>query len=199
MHASERSFRSLFWALALTGLALDLGTKYAAFSLLEPGPAGRIEVVPKMFSLFRQVQLNQGALFGVGNTPETGQIANIIFAVVSGVAVAAIGWWSFRPTVARDRLLSMSLGLILGGAAGNLYDRVLLGGVRDFLWVYYERGPEDYPFNWPVFNIADACLVIGAILLMLQAFLNKPEKRAAPQTSTAATLPGSPQVSSSGS
>jgi signal peptidase II len=189
MSPSGRSFRSLFWVLALTGLALDLAGKYAAFSLMEPGRAGQIEIVPKCFSLLRQEHLNHGALFGIGNTPETGRIANLIFASVSGLAVVAIGWWSFRPSVSGDRLLSMALGLVLGGAAGNLYDRVVLGGVRDFLWAYYERGPDDFPFNWPVFNIADACLVIGALLLLLQAFVHKAEKRESPQAQAAATAP----------
>jgi signal peptidase II len=181
MSTSGRSFRALFWALALTGLALDLGTKYAAFSLMEPGEAGRIEVIPKFFSILRQERLNQGALFGFGNTPETGWTANLLFASVSGLAVIVIGVWSFRPSVSGDRLLSMALGLILGGAAGNLYDRLLLGGVRDFLWVYYERGPGDLAFNWPVFNIADACLVVGALLLLLQAFFHKSPKAAPAQ------------------
>jgi signal peptidase II len=198
MSATARSFRSWFWTLAVTALVLDLGTKYAAFSLMEPGEPGKVDVIPRVFSLFRQTHLNQGALFGFGNTPETGKIANILFAVVSGAAVVAIGSWSFRASVTHDRLLSMALGLILGGAAGNCFDRIALGGVRDFLWAYYERGPGDYPFNWPVFNLADAWLVIGAGLLLLQAFCVKPQKRDAPQTQTASNAAAPPQVTSSG-
>jgi len=56
----------------------------------------------------------------------------------------------------------MALGLILAGTLGNLYDRVVFGGVRDFLFFYY--------INWPVFNVADCCLVCGAFLLLIQAF-----------------------------
>ena len=62
--------------------------------------------------------------------------------------------------------------LILGGTLGNLYDRVVFHGVRDFLhW--------SYAFDWPVFNIADCCLVSGAFLLLFQAFFAKHEQAAA--------------------
>jgi lipoprotein signal peptidase len=59
--------------------------------------------------------------------------------------------------------LCAALGLILAGTLGNLYDRLVFNGVRDFLhW--------DYFYDWPVFNVADCCLVCGAGLLLLQAF-----------------------------
>jgi lipoprotein signal peptidase len=64
-----------------------------------------------------------------------------------------------------DRLLFVALGLILGGTLGNLYDRIVFGGVRDFLCFYW--------FEFPVFNVADSCLVVGASLLLLQAFFAK--------------------------
>ena len=61
----------------------------------------------------------------------------------------------------------IALGLILGGTLGNFYDRVVFNGVRDFLhW--------NYLFDWPVFNLADSCLVCGACLLLLQAFGKQP-------------------------
>ena len=65
-------------------------------------------------------------------------------------------------------MLCSALGLILGGTLGNLYDRLVFNGVRDFLhW--------DYLFDWPVFNVADCCLVCGASLLLLQAFASSPQ------------------------
>ena len=105
--------------------------------------------------------MNQGALFGLGREHAT--FANWTFAVVSLLAAAAIVYWSFRPSAARDLWVCMALGLILAGTLGNLYDRVVFNGVRDFLhW--------NYLFDWPVFNVADSCLVCGAGLLLLQAF-----------------------------
>ena len=66
-----------------------------------------------------------------------------------------------------------ALGLILAGTLGNLYDRVVFNGVRDFLhW--------NYLFDWPVFNVADCCLVCGACLLLLQAFGRQPATKAQP-------------------
>ena len=69
--------------------------------------------------------------------------------------------------MAGDLWVCIALGLILGGTLGNLYDRVVFNGVRDFLhW--------NYLFDWPVFNLADSCLVCGACLLLLQAFGKQP-------------------------
>ena len=60
-----------------------------------------------------------------------------------------------------EKWLMAALGLILGGTVGNLYDRLVFNGVRDFLYFYY--------IEWPVFNFADCCLVVGAGLLLVQA------------------------------
>jgi lipoprotein signal peptidase len=111
--------------------------------------------------------VNHGALFGhdFRFSPET---SNTLFAVVSLLAAAAIVYWSTRPATRADRALCIALGLILAGTLGNFYDRVVFGGVRDFLhW---------YKFvNWPVFNIADCCLVCGAGLLLVHALFTSEE------------------------
>ena len=89
----------------------------------------------------------------------------------------------FPSGAARDLWVCMALGLILAGTLGNLYDRVVFNGVRDFLhW--------NYLFDWPVFNVADSCLVCGAGLLLLQAFgrqaaAKKDETEAVPAAATA--------------
>ena len=111
--------------------------------------------------------VNEGALFGLGK--EYKHLANGIFAAISVLAALAIIFWSTRPTTARDRALCASLGLILAGTLGNLYDRLIFNGVRDFLYFRLMDG-EKIVFNWPVFNFADCCLVFGAGLLLLQAF-----------------------------
>lgn len=107
--------------------------------------------------------VNRGALFGWGGGRTDGQDLNVWFAVVSFLAAVGITYWSTRPAARSDRLLCASLGLILAGTLGNLYDRIVFSGVRDFLhWYRY--------FDWPVFNIADCCLVCGAGLLLAHAF-----------------------------
>jgi lipoprotein signal peptidase len=172
-----------FWLLALAGLGLDLATKELVFTRFASGED--LHVIRGCFTIHRQEGLNRGALFGLANSPETGAIANRVFAAISGLAILGIVCWSLRSAFASDRWLCLALGCILGGAAGNFYDRVVHGGVRDFLWVYYERGPGDMPFNWPVFNLADAWLVIGAGLLLFQAFfLPHGEKLVASGSST---------------
>jgi lipoprotein signal peptidase len=188
---AERSYRWLFWGLVVLGLALDQGSKYGIFAALydealqDRDRQARVEVIPGAFSLTASFtldrddgtgllgplrtwggaylpQVNRGALFGVGSRHEDGGDSNFLFLLVSLGAAVAITAWSARRTACRDFLLSVSLGLILAGTLGNLYDRVVFDGVRDFLWWYKW-------FNWPVFNVADCCLVCGAGLLLWQA------------------------------
>ncbi len=108
-------------------------------------------------------RVNHGALFGLGGDHE--HRANSVFAGVSLVAAVAILAWGLRKANATDRWLCISLGLILGGTLGNLFDRVVFGGVRDFLYFYI--------IEWPVFNIADCGLVVGATMLLVQALFAK--------------------------
>ena len=109
--------------------------------------------------------VNQGALFGF--LRDHGPLANYLFAAISIVAAAAIVFWATRRSAARDWSLSAALGLILAGTLGNLYDRLIFLGVRDFLHLHYRQ------FDWPVFNIADTCLVCGAFLLLIQALFTR--------------------------
>jgi lipoprotein signal peptidase len=186
----ERSYRLLLWGLALFGFAADQVSKYEVFSWLQGVENNRYSLFRTAdgegFHLFAQFQagdegvpipyVNQGALFGLLQNHK--ELANAGFAVVSVLAVAAIVWWSAQKTTARDRWLCATLGLILAGTVGNLYDRLVFNGVRDFLhW--------NYLFDWPIFNVADSCLVTGAGLLLLQAFgsASARETPKAPETS----------------
>jgi lipoprotein signal peptidase len=189
---TERSHRALFWVLALSGAVLDQTSKYGVFRwLYNGGQGGQYEVVPGVFEVLTQFtgvaetgtgllaslrslgggdilpKVNHGALFGF--LADHVHLANGLFAAISLVAAVAITAWATRPSTARDRGLMIALGLILAGTLGNLYDRVVFNGVRDFLHLHYHDA-----FDWPVFNVADCCLVCGAILLLLQAFLGKP-------------------------
>jgi lipoprotein signal peptidase len=186
---AERSYLVVLWSLALFGTALDQGTKYGVFKWLYDGQPGHrdFQVVPGVFELLSQYtnqheagdgmlttlrtlsadrlpKVNQGALFGFGN--DYGNLANAIFALISIGAAVAIVAWSWRRSTARDVWLCAALGLILAGTLGNLYDRVVFHGVRDFFHFYW--------FEWPVFNVADCCLVVGAFLLLAQAFWSRP-------------------------
>jgi lipoprotein signal peptidase len=179
-----RTYRTIFWTLAVAGFLLDQATKYEVFRwLYNPRNEGKYQVVPGVFELLSQFtgereaasgalaslrtwggdvlpSVNHGALFGLGR--EHLALANGLFAGVSILAALAIAYWGSRRITAHDSILSLALGLILGGTLGNLYDRLVFGGVRDFLHFYW--------FQWPVFNVADCCLVCGAGLLLIQAF-----------------------------
>lgn len=188
MKPITRSYCWLLWTLALVGTTVDQVSKYQVFRRLFDGPnhEGKYEIIPGVFQLLVQFtdakddsgtllsrlrtlsgdylpRVNQGALFGLGGGYE--HLANRLFALISVLAAVAIIYWSARKTTSRDLSLCASLGLILAGTLGNLYDRVIFGGVRDFLHFYW--------FEWPVFNVADCCLVCGACLLLTQAFLSR--------------------------
>ena len=185
-----RTYRWLLLALAVSGFVIDQASKYGMFYALYDGtPQGNREVVPGWFRFtaefdrlaepgtgpIRALQLlsapvmprvNHGALFGIGGEHKFG--ANAAFALVSALAAVGILVWGLRGAPARDRVLSFALGLILGGTLGNLYDRVVFNGVRDFLYFY--------KIEWPVFNSADCTLVAGAGVLLLHAFVTPSAK-----------------------
>jgi lipoprotein signal peptidase len=154
------------WIAAICAFAVDQTTKYVMFRQLALHES--TEIIPNLL-LFTHNQLNQGALFGLAR--DHGELANYAFAFLSVGAILGIAWWSRRRDVRGDRFLLLALGLILGGAAGNLYDRLVFVGVRDFIWVHRRFEWWDYTFNFAVFNVADSCLVVGACLLFLHTLV----------------------------
>lgn len=195
-----RSYHWLFFGLAATGLLADLASKYGVNAWLDQDQhhihVGGFEhkgyeLVPGIFSLVRQEGLNRGALFGLGNDPEHGHKANLLFAGISAAAAVLIVIWSFRRGVAASWVLSAALGLILAGALGNLYDRLVFGGVRDFLWVYYQSAEDGrLLFNYPVFNLADTFLCVGAAMLVLHTFFVPSDRPAESVPSPNGTMTG---------
>lgn len=103
---------------------------------------------------------NTGAAFGF--LSGAGGWQNIFFIVVAAGASAFILWMLWRLRAA-DRLLAVALMLVLGGALGNLADRLIHGYVIDFIDVYYRT------WHWPAFNVADSAITVGAVLLVLDA------------------------------
>jgi signal peptidase II len=103
---------------------------------------------------------NTGAAFGFLSSASGWQ--NILFIVVASVACILILWMTWR-LAANDLVLGAGLMLVLGGAAGNLTDRLLYGYVIDFVDVYYRA------WHWPAFNVADSAITVGAVLLAVDA------------------------------
>jgi signal peptidase II len=115
---------------------------------------------------------NPGAAFGLFADGDP-QIRLAIFIGVSVLAVAIILSF-FRQLAPGDRLSALALGLILGGAVGNLLDRVFRGEVVDFLHFRLWRG-----YSWPDFNLADSFIVVGVGFLVLELLAAEGEDRAA--------------------
>jgi signal peptidase II len=174
-----------FVAVALAAAAIDLVTKWAIFRRLGmPGERAGIVLVPDVLVL--ETNLNEGALFGMG------QGMGMVFAAVSLVAIAGILAMVSRPATRGEPWMLAALALITGGILGNLYDRLGLPGlawhaplerrgapvlaVRD--WIHFKL---EGVIDWPIFNLADSWLVIGAGVLLLLS-LRTPSPTDQPET-----------------
>ncbi len=122
-----------------------------------------IPVIPRVFYI-THVE-NRGAAFGLFNdSPSEWKIALLVlFSIVALVIVSALLWRSGHAMTAT----AVGLSLILGGALGNLWDRLLNGRVVDFLLVYIGS------YQWPAFNVADSAIVVGASLLVFEILFAK--------------------------
>lgn len=156
----RNGFRALRWyGLALLVVALDQYTKALATETLTYGRP--VEV----FSWFNlTLQHNTGAAFSL--LSDAGGWQRYFFTVVASVISLGIAVWLVLLPRA-SWLLALSLGLILGGALGNLWDRVVLGYVVDFISVHY----RDWYF--PAFNLADSAITVGAGCMLLDGFLER--------------------------
>ena len=149
----RRRFPYLFVVAAVVGL--DQLTKWLvarALDLHEMRP-----IVDGLLSLSHV--RNRGAAFGILSDADLPYQA-ILFSVLSLVALAAIAVYAMRLPVTA-RLPQLALSLVLGGAVGNLIDRLRHGYVVDFVHVYWRQ------YQWPDFNVADSAISIGVALLVL--------------------------------
>jgi len=144
----------IFAGLAVTVLVADQLTKAWLVSILAPGQ--RTEVVGTYVRLVHSQ--NTGALFGLFRDQA------VLFAFVSIGVVGLIIW--FHGSAGRNTWLSIALGLLLGGALGNMTDRFRYGYVVDFV----DLGVGD--LRWYTFNVADAAISCAILLLLVSAFLS---------------------------
>ncbi|WP_457621706.1 signal peptidase II [Persephonella sp.] len=154
-----------FLAVVFFIIAVDLLTKYIAVKYLS---YSNITVIPGFFDL--TLVWNKGAAFGIlAEAPETVRI--LILIVASSIAAILTMVYAF---IKRSQLSGWefySLSLIAGGAIGNLYDRIFIGSVRDFIDIYI----KDY--HWPAFNIADASISLGIAGFIFYEIFLKNKKR----------------------
>lgn len=152
-----------FGFIAATILVLDQITKYIIDSAMRLHES--IPVIGGLFSI--TYVKNPGAAFGF--LAELNPIFRAVFFIGITVAAIVLIVYYIRKYASGDFLLTVSLALIMGGAVGNLIDRVRFGEVIDFLDVYIG------PHHWPAFNVADSAISVGAVLLLLQMLRKKKE------------------------
>ena len=156
----------LLW-IALLVCVADQATKYLAMQYLVHS---EIAIAP---FLNLSLAFNTGAAFSF--LSGAGGWQNLFFVLVAFV-VSVVILFMFRRLGANDRQVAVALMLVLGGAAGNVIDRVHHGYVVDFIDVYY------HAWHWPTFNLADSAITLGAILLVLDAFGISFGRRSSPST-----------------
>jgi signal peptidase II len=148
-------------AIALITFIADQWTKSYFFNLLDAAQAQYIEVLP-FFNLVKVY--NYGVSFGMFNDIENGKIILSAIAIIITIALCI---WLHKVT---KMYMIVALGLIIGGAVGNIYDRLKMGAVADFIDIYVGK------YHWPAFNLADSTIFIGVAILFIDSFINKDEQ-----------------------
>ena len=157
IRSSGRDLRWLMFVIAALIVVLDRLTKLWIVSHIRTGSA--IVIMPRFFRLTHV--LNTGAAFSMfESSPSPLLVRNLLIAFSIGAVVVVVALiWRMGRSVS---LTSVALALILGGAVGNLYDRIRYKHVVDFLEVHIVH------YHWPDFNVADSAIVVGACMLLLE-------------------------------
>ena len=153
--------RAMYLLIALVVVMLDRWTKNIVASHISL--YAHIQIIPGFFRLTHTE--NTGAAFSLfaDSTSHWKTSLLIAFSLLAMVVVSVLLWKQTRPLT----ITGVALSLILGGAVGNLWDRLARGRVVDFLLVYIKQ------YQWPVFNLADSAIVVGASLLVLEILFHK--------------------------
>lgn len=160
---TNNSARAVHFLLALFVVLLDRWTKRLVAAHI--AMYSHIQIIPGFFRITHTE--NTGAAFSLfADSPSHWKTAMLIsFSVVAMIVVSVLLWKQSRPLT----MTGIALSLILGGAVGNLWDRVASGRVVDFLLFYVRQ------YQWPVFNLADSAIVVGASLLVLEIIFGQPK------------------------
>lgn len=152
---------SLIPWVALGIFILDQATKLLVLKVLDPTTP--VSVIEGLLQL--TLILNPGVAFGfLGNVPPSWRFLVSLLSISAILAISALALWSLPRS---DRWSTLALGLVFGGAVGNLLDRWRLGGVVDFIDVYWRQ------YHWPAFNVADSAITVGVIILGARLFFQK--------------------------
>ena len=144
--------------IAIFTVALDQLHKYWMLAVYEIQSRGRVPITPFLDLVYVK---NTGISYGL--FLQESRQGQWLLAGFAGLALLAMACWLARGV--SNRLVAVSLGLVMGGAAGNAIDRVALGGVADFFSLHA------FGFYWYVFNLADVAIVAGVVGLLYDSFL----------------------------
>ena len=158
---NHHAMRRLHFLIAVSIVFLDRVAKWVIAKEIPLHDS--IQVIPDFFRL-THVE-NRGAAFGLfAESPSEWKIAVLVlFSIVALLIVSALLWKNSHSM----STTGVGLSLILGGALGNLWDRVVSGRVVDFLLFYVGQ------YQWPAFNVADSAIVVGAALLVYEILFTK--------------------------
>ena len=160
--SNGRDSRGWLLLLSLLIVAADRFTKWMVTRRVELGD--HVVVIPHVFAISHAENVGAAfSLFNDTNSPARVRWLLLAFSLVAAVAVLVVLLRLGRNITAT----SVALALILGGALGNAYDRMRFGYVIDFLEVHIIH------YHWPDFNVADSSIVVGGILLLLDALFSK--------------------------
>jgi signal peptidase II len=160
LNSKVKDFALLFGVAGIS-IGLDQWTKWWVRENIEYGGQWLPEWLSWLSPYARLVHwYNSGAAFGIF------QNGNLVFTILAFIVIGAILFY-YRQVEAEDWTLKLAMGLQLGGAAGNLIDRLLMGKVTDFISISV----------FPVFNIADASISIGVAVLLLGVWLKEREEK----------------------
>src|SRR5262245_175253 len=162
---SKLGARFPYLLLVISILALDRWTKILIQSQLDLNES--ITVIDGLFNI--TYVRNTGVAFGLFSSISS-PAKSILLSAFTVLAAVIVVVYSLRSPL-RNRLLQVSLGFILGGALGNLYDRLAYGYVVDFLEFYFRS------YHWPSFNVADSAISTGVVLLALEIIRNEAPNR----------------------
>ena len=152
----------------LAALLLDQASKLWLLYGFELGRHGAVQIMP-----FMDLVLAWNTGISYGWFSDQGPIGQIVMLAVKAVAVVVLSVWMART---RSTLVAVALGLIIGGAIGNLIDRLAHGAVVDFVLLHAQIGDKVY--NWYVFNLADVAIVAGVAALLYDSFRGQPAVKA---------------------
>jgi signal peptidase II len=159
---TKNSARTLYLLIALIVVLLDRWTKHVVAQRIPL--YSHIQIIPGLFQLTHTE--NTGAAFSLfADSTAPWKTALLIgFSVIALIVVSVLLWKNNHAHLTTG----IGLSLIMGGALGNLWDRLARGRVVDFLLFYVKK------YQWPVFNLADSAIVIGAGLLVLEILFHNP-------------------------